>query len=84
MKALGAAGAAGLVPADARATDTAAPATAPDAAASAPTAPYLFFNTIEATWVEAALNRIVPADELGPAGVALGIAAFIDGQLAGA
>lgn len=78
MKALGAAGAAGLVPADAGSADTTAPATAPQAA------PYLFFNTTEAAWVEAAVNRVVPADELGPAGVALGIAAFIDGQLAGA
>jgi gluconate 2-dehydrogenase gamma chain len=84
MRALGAAGAAGLVPADARAADTPATAAAPDVAAPAPTAPYLFFNTIEAAWVEAAVNRIVPADALGPGGVELGIAAFIDGQLAGA
>jgi len=83
MKALGAAaGAAGLAAADAAAADG---AKTPDAVtADAPIAPYLFFNAVEAAWIEAAVNRIVPADELGPAGVALGIAAFIDGQLAGA
>lgn len=81
MKALGVAGAAGLVAPNAAAGD-AAPATA------APTAPatatYIFFNSVEAAWVESAVNRMVPADELGPGGVDLGIAAFIDGQLAGA
>jgi gluconate 2-dehydrogenase gamma chain len=77
MKTLGAAGAAGLAAPGAAAADAAA-AKAPQAT------PYIFFNSVEAAWVEAAVNRIVPADELGPGGRELGIAAFIDGQLAGA
>lgn len=82
MKALGVAGAAGLVAPNTAAADAAAPATA--APTVAPTVAYVFFNSVEAAWVEAAVNRMVPADELGPGGVDLGIAAFIDGQLAGA
>jgi gluconate 2-dehydrogenase gamma chain len=77
LKTLGAAGAAGLVTSDAAAAD-ATPAKAAQAAS------YIFFNSAEAAWIEAAVNRIVPADDLGPGGVELGIAAFIDGQLAGA
>jgi gluconate 2-dehydrogenase gamma chain len=77
MKTLGAVGAGGLVAPAAAAADAAPPA-------AAPTVSYIFFNSVEAAWVEAAVNRIVPADELGPGGVELGIAAFIDGQLAGA
>src|SRR5262249_41506684 len=53
------------------------------AAAVAPE-PYGFLTADEAAWLEAAVNRLVPADELGPAGVDLGIARFIDRELAGA
>src|SRR5262249_26568310 len=73
IKALGAVGAGGLIAADAAAD-------APPARAES----YLFFNGAEAAWVEAAVDRMVPADELGPGGAELGIATFIDGQLAGA
>ena len=66
MKALGVAGAAGLVAPNAAAADAAAPTT------TAPTPPatvtYVFFNSVEAAWVESAVNRMVPADELGPGG----------------
>ena len=74
MKTLGAVGAGGLV----------APAAAADPLAAPPAGSYIFFNSVEAAWVEAAVNRVVPADELGPGGLELGIAVFIDRQLAGA
>ena len=74
MKTLGAVGAGGLV----------APAAAADPLAAPQAGSYIFFNSVEAAWVEAAVNRVVPADELGPGGLELGIAVFIDRQLAGA
>jgi len=76
MTTLGLAGAGGLITYATRAD--APPPSVPQATS------YIFFNSIEAVWVEAAVNRIVPADDLGPGGVDLGIVAFIDGQLAGA
>jgi gluconate 2-dehydrogenase gamma chain len=80
-------GAAGLVPRAAQG-DSTSPATAPASDANAATAvepePYGFLTAEEAAWLEAAVNRMVPADELGPGGVDLGIARFIDRQLAGA
>lgn len=59
------------------------------AAAAAPptneTAPpgYIFLQPSEALFVEALVTHMVPADELSPDGVALGIAVFIDRALAG-
>jgi gluconate 2-dehydrogenase gamma chain len=50
---------------------------------AAPAAGYRFFQAGETAWVEAAVDRLVPADELSPGGAALGLARFIDGQLAG-
>src|SRR5262245_14521364 len=44
---------------------------------------YTFLNPDEATWVEAAVNHMIPADELTASGVDLGVAYFIDQQLAG-
>jgi gluconate 2-dehydrogenase gamma chain len=44
---------------------------------------YTFFNADEATWVEAAVNHMIPADDLTASGVDLGVAYFIDQQLAG-
>jgi gluconate 2-dehydrogenase gamma chain len=79
---LGALGAAaGLAPALA-----AVEARSPDAPPSDGTTPaegYLFFRRSEAACVEAAVDRLVPADALTARGVALGLARFIDGQLAG-
>jgi len=74
MKTLGAVGAGGLV----------APSAAADPLAAAQAGSYIFFNGVEAAWVEAAVNRVVPADDLGPGGLELGVAVFIDRQLAGA
>ncbi|WP_454622019.1 gluconate 2-dehydrogenase subunit 3 family protein [Bradyrhizobium cenepequi] len=45
--------------------------------------PWLFFTADEAATVEAIVDRLVPADELGPGGKDAGCAVFIDRQLAG-
>lgn len=44
---------------------------------------YVFFSATEAAFVEAALARLIPEDELGPGAVEAGVAVFIDRQLAG-
>jgi gluconate 2-dehydrogenase gamma chain len=45
---------------------------------------YSFFNASEAAFVEAAVARLIPRDELGPGALEAGVPAFIDRQLAGA
>ena len=45
--------------------------------------PWLFFTADEAAAVEAIVDRLIPADELGPGGKHAGCAVFIDRQLAG-
>ena len=45
---------------------------------------YTFFTTVEAVFVEAAVSRLIPADELGPGAREAGVAFFIDQQLSGA
>jgi gluconate 2-dehydrogenase gamma chain len=60
-----------------------------DGAADAPHPPnvsrdYLFFSAAEAAFIEAATERLIPSDELGPGAVAAGVPIFIDRQLAGA
>jgi gluconate 2-dehydrogenase gamma chain len=50
----------------------------------APLPAYLFFTPPEAAFVEAAVDRLIPADELTPSGTQCGVALFIDRQLAGA
>src|SRR5206468_5192751 len=68
-----------------------------DAAAAAPTtrvpapatqqpttAGYQFLGWDEAAFTEALVDHMWPADQLSPAGTELGIAVFIDRQLAGA
>ena len=44
---------------------------------------YLFFTRQEAAFVEAASERLIPADDLGPGARDCGVALFIDHQLAG-
>src|SRR5260221_6657407 len=51
---------------------------------AAPFAGYQSFGPEEATFVEALVNVMCPADELTPNGVDCGLATFIDRQLAGA
>ena len=45
--------------------------------------PQRFFNTGEHGFIEAAVARIIPADDLGPGAKEAGVADFIDHQLAG-
>jgi gluconate 2-dehydrogenase gamma chain len=53
-------------------------------ATAAPTAPgYVFLNLEEAAFVEALVDHMVPADELGPKGTDIGINVYIDRSLAG-
>jgi gluconate 2-dehydrogenase gamma chain len=54
-------------------------------AAAAPVSPgYAFLNVEEATFVEALVDHMVPADNLSPSGTDIGINIFIDRALAGA
>ena len=67
---------------------------APTAAAQTPAAPlssadsarpvYLFFNLAEAAFIEAACERLIPADESGPGALEVGVANYLDKQLGGA
>ena len=45
--------------------------------------PWLYFTADEAAAVEAIVDRLIPADELGPGGKEAGCAVFIDRQLMG-
>jgi gluconate 2-dehydrogenase gamma chain len=61
-------------------------AVAPDLGAQRPSAAsgYVFFNSAEAQFIEAAVDTLIPADHVGPGALELGVATFIDRQLAGA
>jgi gluconate 2-dehydrogenase gamma chain len=69
---------------------TGAPATAqtPAPASTTPTSPdaepLLTLTATEHAFIVAAVDTIIPADELSPSGSACGVATFIDRQLAGA
>jgi gluconate 2-dehydrogenase gamma chain len=56
-------------------------ADAPEVVAAGPN--YIFFNPAEAAFIEAASQRLIPADELGGGAVEAGVPIFIDRQLAG-
>jgi gluconate 2-dehydrogenase gamma chain len=45
---------------------------------------YLFFTRDEAAFIEAAVARLIPADDTGPGAVEAGVPVYIDRQLAGA
>lgn len=45
---------------------------------------YTFFNADDAAFMEAAVERLIPADEHGPGALKAGVPIFIDRQLAGA
>jgi gluconate 2-dehydrogenase gamma chain len=67
---------------------------APPAPAQAPTkhshsaepakTPYLFFDPEEALFIEAACDRLIPADESGPGALGAGVPNYLDKQLGGA
>ena len=45
---------------------------------------YLFFDSEEALFIEAACERLIPADELGPGALGAGVPNYLDKQLGGA
>jgi len=45
---------------------------------------YLFFNAAEAAFIEAACERLIPADEVGPGALDAGVPNYLDKQLGGA
>ena len=64
---------------------------AADTAVSGPHAPdaheeplYLFFNAEEADFIEAACERLIPGDEVGPGALQAGVPNYLDKQLGGA
>ena len=87
LKTVGTVGASGL--AAAVGADAPAEAQTPAAAKAAPAAApvshaYTFLTAPEAAFIEAAVDRMIPADDLTPGGTDCGVATFIDRQLAGA
>ena len=44
---------------------------------------YIFFNPVEAAFIEAAVERLIPSDPVGPGARDAGVPRFIDRQLAG-
>ena len=87
LKTVGTVGATGI--AAAVGVDADAEPQARAAAAAAPAAPpvshaYTFLTAPEAAFIEAAVDRLIPADDLTPGGTDCGVATFIDRQLAGA
>jgi gluconate 2-dehydrogenase gamma chain len=58
---------------------TAAQNATPQAPARAPQ--YTFFNFEEVLFIEAALDTLIPADEVGPGALELGVPSFIDAQM---
>ena len=57
----------------------------PEAAAESVAAPgqFSFFTAVEFTFVDAAVARLIPNDDLGPGAKEAGVATFIDRQLSG-
>jgi len=85
LKTVGTVGATGIAaavgvesPADAQTGPKTAPAATPVSHA------YTFLTAPEAAFIEAAVDRLIPADDLTPGGTDCGVATFIDRQLAGA
>jgi gluconate 2-dehydrogenase gamma chain len=87
LKGLGTVGATGVAAMGPLApTATAQVQTVAKPPAVVPSAPpaYTFLAPPEAAFVEAAVDRLIPADDLTPSGSTCGVAVFIDRQLAGA
>ncbi len=86
LKLVGAGAATGVLPvAGAAAEDSMAGMhhSAPKAASPAdePVPVYEFLNGDEAAFIEAAVDTLIPADEVGPGALELGVAVFIDRQM---
>jgi gluconate 2-dehydrogenase gamma chain len=56
----------------------------PHAMASSETTTYVFVNSADAAFIEAAVARLIPADDQWPGGVEAGVPNYIDKQLGGA
>src|SRR4051812_44280115 len=87
------AGSAGAAAAAAHHPAKSSPPAPASAAAPVPPAPvsstperpvYLFFNVAEAQFIEAACERLIPADESGAGALAAGVPNYLDKQLGGA
>src|SRR5271168_3574539 len=79
-------GAASMIPAASALAEeqpASVPANAPSASQESPPV-YLFFNAAEARFIEAACERLIPADESGPGALAAGVPNYLDKQLGGA
>lgn len=86
LKLIGAGAATGVLPvAGAAAEDSMSgmhhPAPKPASPADEPVPVYEFLNGDEAAFVEAAVDTFIPADDVGPGALELGVAVFIDRQL---
>jgi gluconate 2-dehydrogenase gamma chain len=78
-------GASALVPAASPAlTPQARPPASGASAATGEAGSYLFFSAPEAAFIEAAVVRLIPPDEIGPSALQAGVPIFIDRQLHGA
>ena len=85
LKTVGTVGATGIAAAVGGETvEAQAPATAAAKTAAPVSHAYAFLTAPEAAFIEAAVDRFIPADELKPSGTDCGGAVFIDRQLAGA
>src|SRR5262249_17613314 len=87
IKATGAVGASilpvGLASNEVAAQEPRRPSTATDVSGVQPTT-YLFFNPEEAAFIEAAVARLIPADDKWPGALEAGVPNYIDKQLNGA
>ena len=81
---LTAGGAAALVPTAADAAASAAHSSAHGSPPKAGAASYVFFNRDEAALVEAAVERLIPPDAVGPSALEAGVPRYLDLQLHGA
>jgi gluconate 2-dehydrogenase gamma chain len=81
-------GAATVIPATVMVQTPGAAGAAPAKKAAIDTSPakptYLFFNADEVLFIEAACERLIPADELGPGAIGAGVPNYLDKQLGGA
>lgn len=68
----------------AAATPAATPSVGAPAPHQAPAITYVFFNTEEAAFIEAAVSRLIPADEKWPGALEAAVPNYMDKQLAGA
>ena len=79
-------GAATVVPATAllSSSHAAVPATTKKLSEEPGKTAYLFFDSEEALFIEAACDRLIPADESGPGALGAGVPNYLDKQLGGA